>query len=163
MPGQPPRPAGELLFLVLLLGLGAAALLEARRLGGFAGLSGAGFFPLLASGVMVASTAVLILQWLRARRLRHRPAAPAGGDAVLPVRLVVVVALIGGYVALLPVLGFMAATALFLLAALLYLWRRGLWRSLAVTAASLVVVQVIFREVFQVMLPRGTLWPGGFW
>ena len=59
------------------------------------------------------------------------------------------------------ILGFMVATGLFLFVMLLYLWRRGLWLSLAVTAGSLLAIHVIFRMVFQVILPRGTLWQQG--
>lgn len=161
MAEPPARPRGELVFLVVLLGVAVAAVVEAQRLGGFARLSGAGIFPMLASVVMAVSLLLLIGAELQAAWRGGR--VTGAWAAVVPLRLVAVVALIAAYAAAMPYLGFMAATGLFLLATLLYLWRRGLWRSLAVTAAALVAIQLVFREVFQVVLPGGTLWPGGFW
>ena len=159
MPPEPRHRPGERVFLAVLLAAAGFAVFEARRLGGFANLSGPGFFPMLASTVMAASLVVLLAQRLRA------PASLADlrrfVDQILPLRLLVVVALIGLYVWAMPVLGFMVATGLFLLAMLLYLWRRGVWLSLAVTAGSLVVIHVIFRIVFRVILPSGTLWQQG--
>lgn len=159
MPDQPQRRPGELIFLVVLLVVGGLAIVEAQRLGGFARLSGPGFFPMLAAVAMVASLLVAIWRRLLAgepfgalRRFFHE---------VLPLRLAVVTILMAAYVLVMPELGFMAATGLFLMAALLYLWRRGFWASLAVTAASLVAIQVIFRLLFQVVLPTGRLWPAG--
>lgn len=155
---EKPEPAkGELVFALLLLALGVAAVLEALRLGGLARLSGAGVFPLLAAGLLVSGAAVLVVGHCRGR------GAMAAPGRVVSIRLVIVVAMIGGYVALLPALGFIAATGLFLLATLAYLWRRPLWQVLLVTAASLVIVQLVFAEVFQVVLPRSTLLPAGLW
>lgn len=157
---EPAHRPGERVFLVVLLVMAGFAIREAQRLGGFANLAGPGFFPMLASTVMAASLAVLLLQRLfapvRFGDLRRF------ADRILPLRLLLVVALIGLYVWAMPALGFMVATGLFLLAMLLYLWRRGFWLSLAVTAGSLVVIHVIFRMVFRVILPTGTLWQQGF-
>lgn len=159
MTGSPRHRSGEVVFLLVLLGLALLAVGEARRLGGFASLSGPGFFPMLASSVMVLSLLAVI--WRRIRQGEPFGALRRFFHDVMPLRLVVVTALIAAYVALMPALGFMVASGVFLLAMLLYLWRRGFWLSLLVTAASLLVIQVIFRMVFQVVLPTGWLWPAG--
>jgi putative tricarboxylic transport membrane protein len=162
MSGRSARRPGELVFLFLLLGAGLFAIREAQRLGGFANLSGPGFFPMLASTVMVASLAAVI--WQRVREGEPFGALRRFFHDVMPLRLVVVTALVAAYVAVMPELGFMAASGLFLFVMLLYLWRRGFWLALAVTAASLVVIQIVFRMVFQVVLPVGRLWQAGsFW
>lgn len=159
MSGSPVRRPGEFVFLLLLLLAGLLAAREAIRLGGFANLSGPGFFPMLASTVLVASLASLLWRWLRQERspspLRHF------FSLVMPFRLVVVTGLIAAYVAVMPEVGFMVASGLFLLVTLLYLWRCGLWLALAVTAASLIVIHIVFRLVFKVVLPAGRLWPSG--
>ena len=159
MTGKSRHRPGELVFLLVLLAFGLLAVREAQRLGGFANLSGPGLFPMLASTVLVLS--LLAVTW---RRLRQ--GEPLGGirrffHEVMPLRLVVVTGLIGAYVAVMPELGFMVASGLFLFVMLLYLWRRGFWLALAVTAASLLAIQVIFRVVFQVVLPAGRLWQAG--
>jgi hypothetical protein len=160
MTGRPLRRPGELVFLLALLGGGFLAIREAWRLGGFANLSGPGFFPMLASTILVASLVAVI--WRRVREGEPFGALRRFFHDVMPLPLVVVTGLILAYVAIMPALGFMAASGLFLLAMLLYLWRQGIWLSLAVVAASLLAIQVVFRMVFQVVLPTGWLWPAGF-
>ena len=159
MPGQPQHRPGDILFLLVLLGLGVLAIREAQRLGGFANLSGPGLFPMLASTVMVAS--LLAITWRRLRQGEPLAGIRRFVHDVMPLRLVVVTALIGAYVAVMPELGFMVASGLFLFVMLLYLWRRSFWLALAVTAVSLLAIQVIFRLVFQVVLPTGRLWQSG--
>ncbi len=160
MSGQPTRRPGELVFLVVLLVLGLLAILEAERLGGFTKLSGPGFFPMLASLAAVLSLGAVI--WGRLKQGQPLAALGRFFTDVMPLRLVVVVALIAAYVAAMPWLGFIVASGGFLLLMLLYLWRQGFWRALAVTLASLVAIQVVFRLLFQVVLPSGQLWPAGF-
>lgn len=159
MSGQPARRPGELVFLVLLLVLGILAIVEAHRLGGFAELSGPGFFPMLASLAAVLSLSAII--WRRLKEGAPFAALDRFFIDVLPLRLIVVVALIAAYVAVMPWFGFLVASGGFLLVMLLYLWRQGFWRALAVAVASLVAVQVVFRLLFQVVLPKGQLWPAG--
>jgi hypothetical protein len=77
--------------------------------------------------------------------------------AIIPPRLAVLTAFVVVYILAMPLLGFMASSAVFLFAALWLLWRRGPLRSALLTAVSLVAVWLVFREIFQVLLPRGSV------
>ena len=74
----------------------------------------------------------------------------------------VLIRLVLGYILLMPMLGFVASSALFLFCAFQYLWRKNPFIILALTAFTLTFIYVIFREVFQVVLPQGTLLQGLF-
>ena len=75
-----------------------------------------------------------------------------------PARLVLFLGLLVAYGVAVPRLGFLPASALFLFAAIWMLWRRGPLASLAVTALAMAAVYGIFRLVFGIVLPAGSLW-----
>ena len=151
MTGRPRRP-GELGFAVALVALAAVALWQAHGISGFDKLSSPGVFPMLASGVMLASALAIV------REVRARPASTARPSVdVLPGRLPAMTALLLAYVLSMPRVGFLAASGLFLLASLIWLWRRPWWLSLGVTMGVLLVVHLLFRRLFQVVLPQGAL------
>ncbi|MDJ0895517.1 MAG: tripartite tricarboxylate transporter TctB family protein [Alphaproteobacteria bacterium] len=156
------RRPGELVFAGLLLAFSAAALWQSYEISGFSGLTTAGVFPMLASGTALAAGLVILLDVFRKRPIEgHAPVvARRFLTEVLTGRLVLTVALIAAYVAAMPWFGFLAASGAFLFAAFALLWRRGWITSLALTAVSLAAVYVIFRVVFQVVLPQGTLIQG---
>lgn len=155
--GTDNRP-GEMVFTILLAVFSAVALWQAYLISGFKGLSQPGVFPMLAAATMLASGLFII-----------RDAANAAGKSrrsgeffatVAPLRLVAMVALVGLYIALMPWLGFMLASGAFLFASFLYLWRRGVIVSAVLTVITLSCIYFIFRIVFQVVLPKGTLLAG---
>lgn len=162
---------GEAVFSLVLVLFSAAAFWQSYGISGFGGLTSAGVFPMLASAAMLISASVVL-----SRAVRSRPSkgdmAPAEnpGDAPGDVRpgkvftrdLVIVAALVAGYVAAMPYIGFVPASALFLFAAFSYLWRKGWLVSLAVTVFSVTVIYVVFRLGFQVVLPGGTWLRGVF-
>lgn len=76
---------------------------------------------------------------------------------VLPVRVLIITALLVLYVVAMPTLGFLLSSGLFLLASISYLWKKPVWLAVLVSALSLAVIHVVFRMVFQVILPQGTL------
>ena len=81
---------------------------------------------------------------------------------VLTLRLVLMVLLITGYIFPMPAVGFIVASAAFLFLSFSYLWRKSLMVSLLITACSVASVYFIFRQLFQVVLPSGTLLQGLF-
>ena len=115
-----------------------------------------GVMPMVASGVMVLSGALILADALRRRGAAHSLAETA--RFLVPPRLVLFTALMVAYGAAIPWAGFLAASAGFLLASMLLLWRAGPLRIALVTALSVAAIWVIFRVVFQVVLPRGALW-----
>ncbi|TCO68886.1 tripartite tricarboxylate transporter TctB family protein [Rhodovulum euryhalinum] len=151
------RP-GEILFALVLLGLALFAFREAHGISGFSGLTTGGAMPMTAAAVMVVAAGFILGDAVMRRR-----APGAGPGATLRFlfspRLVVFAALMAGYGAAIPWAGFLVASTAFLFAAVLILWRRGPLAAGAVTLAAIVAVWVIFRLVFQVVLPTGTLWP----
>ncbi len=147
------RP-GETGFALLLLILSLAGLGMSWRMASGGGLSGPGVFPLLASGAMATSAAVILV-----RSFGGGMAAPGAVLAYLaPARLVLFLGLLAAYAVAVPRLGFMVASALFLFAAIWMLWRRGPLASLAVTALAMAAIYAVFRLVFAIVLPTGSLW-----
>jgi putative tricarboxylic transport membrane protein len=123
---------------------------------------GPGFYPAIVLSFMAAASALLVLQDLMKRRA---PAAAAGQDAPRRnYRLVVIAfAIVGGYVALLPLLGYRLATVLFvgvLQAALGRPRTVRQWIVLVVIALGTAAVSYfIFERYLLVLLPRGA-WTG---
>ena len=153
--GPAARRPGERTFLAVLVLVSALALWQAYRISGFSSASGAGVFPMLASGVMLLASLRLLMG---SRGTSDGRGALAALRWLAPARTLVFVVLAGAFIALVPWLGFLPMAGAFLLATLLLNWRRGPLMSALVTAALLAVVWLVFRELFQVVLPTGTLW-----
>jgi putative tricarboxylic transport membrane protein len=123
---------------------------------------GPGFYPAIVLSFMAAASALLVVQDV----IKHRaPAEAAVSDAPRRnYRLVVIAfAIVGAYVALLPLLGFRIATVLFvgtLQAALDRPKSARQWAVLAAIALGTAVVSyVVFERYLLVLLPRGA-WTG---
>ncbi len=160
-PRPPARRPGEVAFSLLLAVFSVTAFWQSYAISGFKGLSEPGVFPMLASATMLLSSLVIL------RDVMLKQAGPETGFEpfrrdIVPVRLVVVVGLILAYVIAMPLLGFVVSSAGFLFLAVWYLWRKGPLMSAALTLASLAAIYVIFRQVFQVVLPQGSLIQGVF-
>lgn len=121
---------------------------------------------MLASATMVFAAACILLQSFRqSASNKHNAVTDALTDAesnsdILNLRLVIMVMLITGYLIAMPILGFILASAAFLFLSFSYLWRKSLAVSLLITAVSVASVYFIFRKLFQVVLPSGTLLQG---
>lgn len=153
------RRPGELLFALGTVVFSVAAFWQSMLISGLEGPSEPGVFPSLASAAMIVAS-LLVLRRTLAAAAPERTGPLAWLAAIVPPRLAILAAFVGLYIAAMPSLGFMAASAVFLFASFWLLWRRGpLWAA-ALTAGSLGVIWLVFREVFQVLLPRGTLLPG---
>ncbi len=156
MSHPPPLKAGERAFNLLLLLFSAGVFYEAYRISGFDLPNSAGAFPLLLGAIMIVTMLSILLGQ------RHHP-RPAAGGALgelrqflathFPLPVVLFSLLAVGYLLALPALGFIAATALFLLIAQLCL-RRGHWLSaVLVTVLITAVIYALFTLLFQVYLP----------
>ncbi len=123
---------------------------------------GPGFYPAIVLSFMAAASALLVVQDV----MKHRAPPEAGiGDAPRRnYRLVVIAfAIVGAYVALLPLLGFRVATILFVGALQAALDRPTSARQWAVLAAIAVgtaaAAYIVFERYLLVLLPRGA-WTG---
>jgi hypothetical protein len=123
---------------------------------------GPGFYPVIVLIFMGLTSALLVLQDVRARR---RP-APVAADAApaLPRAYGLVAAafaVVAAYVGLMPLLGFRIATALFVAAFQLVLERPATlrqWMALvAIAVGTSAVTYSLFNDYLLVLLPRG-LW-----
>jgi len=153
-----PLRSGELFFSVLILGFSAVALWQAFEISGFKSLASPGVFPMLAAGTMLISSLFIFVNALS--RSRAGRLAEGTRIQVLNWRLVFVVVLVAAYVFVMPWIGFMLSSASFLFVAFVFLWRRSLAISIVLTALTLAAIYLVFRVLFQVVLPRGSLLQG---
>ena len=169
MSNPSPKRQGERGFSLLLLVFSTAAFWQSHAISGFTGLSTAGVFPMLASATMIAAALCILIQ-----SLRHPGEVEFGTpdpeesstkgffQSIFPLRIVIVVIMIAGYVIAMPILGFLLSSAVYLFLSFSYLWRKSFVVSLLVTLVSVASVYLIFRKLFQVVLPKGTLLQGWF-
>lgn len=156
------RRPGEIVFALATVVFSVAAFRQSFAISGLEGPSEPGVFPMLASATMLVASLAILRSAAFSRAAPEERSVAAWLSAIMPLRLVFLVALVAGYVVMMPVLGFVAGSALFLFMSLWLLWRRGPLRAAAVAALSLGVIWVVFRAVFQVLLPSGTLLSGLF-
>ncbi|ABG31477.1 tripartite tricarboxylate transporter TctB family protein [Roseobacter denitrificans] len=150
------RP-GERLFALLLVLFAGYAFWESYEISGFAGLTTGGVMPMLASGVMGVTALFILKDALRSPRAPD--ASPAGVIAYLfPLRVVLFTLLVGLFVAVIPSLGFLPASGGLLFVSIWALWRKGPVWALVLSLLSVGAIYVLFRVVFQVVLPLGSLW-----
>jgi hypothetical protein len=147
------RRPGEAVFASLMLVVSLILFWQAYRIAGFSSKSSPGAFPLTATGVMiVASVAVLA-------RVLRQPAGTGGFAAFRALAIPNVVLAFGALIVLyglvLESLGFILASFGFLFSGILLLYRRGPLPALGYAVVSIVLIYVIFRLVFQVVLPEG--------
>lgn len=123
---------------------------------------GPGFYPAIVLSFMAVASALLVLQDL----MKRRPTTETGaGDAPRRnYRLVVIAfAIVGGYVVLLPLVGFRVATVLFVGALQAALGRPQTARQWVVLAAialgTAAASYFVFERYLLVLLPRGA-WTG---
>lgn len=165
MSQEPEAPVLSVVPLALvLLVFSLGALTQAYGISGFRSVSGPGVLPMTAAAVMVLSSLALLVQGLKATvPAQGLPQRVSGFfQRALPWRVLVMLSLMVVYLYLMTRLGFMLSSGLFLFISLVYLWQRGVLRAAAVTALALTLIWLIFRTVFQVVLPQGSWLTGVF-
>ena len=148
------RP-GERAFALILLLLSGFVFSEAYSISGFKGLTTGGVMPMLASAMMVVSSLTILVGTLSRSTSAE---AQTIIDYLFPLRAVLFASLVVLYATTIPYAGFMLASGAFLFVAIWGLWRKGPLWSLAISIVSMVVIYLLFRMVFQVVLPMGSLW-----
>ena len=114
---------------------------------------------MLASATMLLSSLVIMRDLTSKQRSSQEGQSSFLRD-IVPFRLLVVVGFILVYVVAMPLIGFVFSSAAFLFASFWLLWQKGPLMSAVLTAGSLAVVYLVFRKVFQVVLPGGSLIQG---
>jgi putative tricarboxylic transport membrane protein len=139
---------GEDAFALIVLVVSILLLWKSYTIAGFSALSSPGAFPMAASAVMVFSALLVVIGNARRR-------GRLSDVAILPRTVVLFTLLVVAYAVALVPLGFLPASLVFLTLAMKLLYRASWVRCLVVAVGSLVVVYVVFRLVFQVVLPEG--------
>jgi len=143
------------LAALVLLVFGLGSVFAARRLTiGAPKNPGPGFFPFwLAVGLCAVATTLVLV-----RPMAALPAV-APGERLRSGKVLLALAASAGYAFLLPMLGFVASTFVFLMVMLMVIEQRRLISSLLIAAASAAVCHVVFKTWLDVQLPGG---PWGF-
>jgi putative tricarboxylic transport membrane protein len=145
--------------MVLLVLFASFSLWAAFGISRFSSISSAGAFPMVCAAAMVV-TAVMSLGG------SLRKSAPEASEHsglhqfvthVLPVRLVLFVAALVGYMLLLETLGFLVSSYLYLVISMRILGSRRLGMNTVLSLLVLAGVFLVFRTAFSVVLPTGTL------
>lgn len=145
------RKPGESSFCFLLV-MGSLYLFwQAYKISGFSELSSPGAFPLAASATMVLASCIVFINTLK------RPAAEGVRFAYhcFPPIVATIMTLILIYSVVLESLGFILSSFAFLFITIQFLYRRSVLTTLSITLLALIVVYIVFRLVFQVVLPEG--------
>lgn len=150
-----PTRRGESVFGLILLVLAVGLFWQSWRIAGFSALSSPGAFPLAASFSMIVAAVIVVIGNLRRQAERD-------DTAILPFTVVVFTAFIVIYAVLIEPLGFLPASLLFLFAGTKFLYKGGWIATAAISILSLAAIYVLFRIVFQVVLPEGIV-PEGEW
>jgi len=155
MENQKTRRPGEVLFNAALFGLSLFMFWQAYGISGFSSLSSAGAFPLAMSGIMIVTVTGILLRSMKS-------SAPQGGFAafrreVLPPVVLIFSLFILAYSMAMKSLGFLLASFIFLLASIWFLERGRFSRALLLSVVSIVGVYIVFRLIFQVVLPEGLI------
>lgn len=148
------RRPGETVFAVLLLIASAFLLWSAFGIENPFGpheLSSPRSIPVAATFAMLISAALIVF---KTAKLPLDLTETVAKDILPPVVIIFAVFLIA-YGILLRPLGFLPTSALFLIAAIKILAKRGWVWTLTVSLGSLVVIWLIFRIVFSVLMPAG--------
>jgi putative tricarboxylic transport membrane protein len=157
------RLAGEIVFTGLLIAFSAFMLWTAYGISGFASLTSAGAFPMVATLVMLVSAGIALRGTAALPRLPADPGESLAAQfrrQLVPAVVVWFTLAILLYMLALESLGFVLASYLFLVASMRLLGSRRWGLNLLVSAACLAAIYVIFQTVFSVVLPRGALLKG---
>jgi putative tricarboxylic transport membrane protein len=147
------RRPGELGFALFLTLASLFLLYSAYGISGFDALSAPGSVPMATTLVMGISAFIVVLKTARLERISTETIT---GD-ILPLMVILFIALLALFGALLKPLGFLPTAALFLVVAIKVLARRGWGYTVLVALGSLVIIWIVFRVVFTVLLPSGII------
>lgn len=153
------RRPGEVIFSIILTVFSVTAFWQSYAISGFTGLSTAGIFPMLAASAMIVSSLVIIKD-----ALEKKPSSKSSFanklNEILPIALIQMILLISAYLLAMPYIGFVFSSAFFLFISFLILWKKGVIRSALLAIFALAIIYLIFRTIFQVVLPQGSLIQG---
>ena len=152
------RQPGEIIFIVLLLAFSIFLLYHAWQISGFESYTSAGAYPMVTTGVMIASGLVALFQSLKTPREPGETGESLARQfwrVITPPLILVFTIITIGYMVLLEKLGFVVTSYLFLVISMYVLGSRNILLNLGVGALTLGVIYVVFQTIFSVTLPAG--------
>lgn len=152
-PAQPVQNPGELYFLLLLFSVFSLFFYEALKQDGVleGELAGPGVIPQLMIGASLIMVVMLLLQF---RRNGYKEGKIINVINILFSKdLVAILMTVILYALLLENLKFILTSALFLFFSMVLLDRKKYFHKLMLSLASVAIIVLIFRYVFQVVLP----------
>lgn len=157
-PKHPQRPHMPAVLLAVLCGLvfyEAATTLTEQGYASGTPISNAALYPRLLAGLLLVLLAMQVVSDLRSDR-EKAPGEPAAAPDRSGQTIYAALGMVA-YVALLPVLGFLLATTVFVLALLLVLGDRKPVTLIALSLGITLGCLAVFQGLFNVNLPRGLL------
>ncbi|THF47753.1 tripartite tricarboxylate transporter TctB family protein [Allorhizobium terrae] len=149
------RRPGELVFTILLLAASTFMLWQAYAISGFESLSSAGAFPMAMTAIMVGSIVYVLARLFRQAAPPHLLLRMK--TEILPRTVVVFSCIILAYSLVLETLGFVIASFIFLLVSIWFLEGGRFKRAMLFSIVSIICVYIVFRLIFQVVLPEGLI------
>ena len=145
------RKPGESIFALLLVVFSVFIFWQAYKIAGFSSLSSAGAFPMAASFAMLLASCFIFVKTLKTPkaegvRFFHH---------CLPPVVAIIMAIILIYAVLVESIGFTITSFCFLFICIQILHRRSPLYTFTISLISLIVVYIVFRLIFQVVLPEG--------
>lgn len=138
---------------VLLVGLAAGVYVASRDFpSGFGSSPGAAFFPRLIASVVALLAGVLFVRSVASSDARSYDVSTADVR-----RFAVPVALLVAYVALMPILGFVLDTVIFLVALTRYSGVESYRESVSLAVGLGLVLHYVFGEFLHIPLPEGSV------
>lgn len=144
------------LFIAILCGVvlyEAATTLTEKGYASGTPISNAALYPRLLAGLLLFLLALQVVTDIRSKApltSSESPAGPGHGRQTAPAALAII-----AYIVILPIMGFLLATPLFVLTFLLLLGDRHAATLVLVPLATTVGCVVVFQVLFNVNLPRG--------
>jgi len=150
---------GELAFIIFLGIISILAfILSLQMFLKKPSLSGQGAFPLLTTSVMLLMELLMLWEMRKCERAAEKGTSLSGKltevvHTLFPGKIPLIMAYVLIYAILLPIVGFIPATYVFLWGSMVTLNRSKILQSLLISGGVLVFIYVVFQFIFKVILP----------
>lgn len=145
------KKPGESSFGFALLIFSLFIFYHAYKISGFTALSSPGAFPLVTSGLMCLSACFIIFSNFK----QKEKSEGMFFDEIVPGYLAVAIVLLFLFSVVLETLGFILTAFLFLVIMTSLFHKRGVFSAVFISILSIALIYIIFRLLFQVILPEG--------
>ncbi|NVK41356.1 MAG: tripartite tricarboxylate transporter TctB family protein [Oceanospirillaceae bacterium] len=147
------KAPGELFFSLILLLVSCVLFWQAYQIDEFSSLKSPGAFPMAAAAVMFVTSSITFyntaVKHFRVDGLAKKRIS------IMPLPVVIILATLLAFAVVVESVGFLITAYVFLFITIKFLYQSGFLKTAALSLAVLAVIYVVFRLVFQVVLPEG--------